>query len=63
MRGRLYYYTEIASVSCFAKGVVHCRASEEDHLMDEYVDLDFDCVVLRKHLRTCEDITDFIAML
>jgi hypothetical protein len=52
--------TVIASESCFARGVDHCRSSEDDHLMAVHGTLQFQRGALRTAVRTCLDTIDLI---
>jgi hypothetical protein len=54
-------FTVIASESCFARGVDHCRASDDDHLIAEEGARYLQREALRKQLRAWKDITDLIA--
>lgn len=50
----------IASESCFARGVDHSRASDEDHLAPAPTALQFHRGALRKAVLACLEIMDLI---
>lgn len=60
--GERRIYTDMAPESCFASGVDHCLASDDDCLRKAEVTPYFPCVALRKHLRAWAEIMGLITV-